>query len=151
MLMCMYFVFMHFHGGRLYVHTKTGHVLWLVVWFPNEFMPSVLAPSTMFLGSSVANPYTALNALHWLPSTRCLSFGSSPSSGFFLSACQRMSFASLGSTKYRWRRGVIGKYHTTFWGDFFPAFLYREALHTGQLVFFRVLLPINYAIVDACM
>src|SRR3989337_657718 len=110
MLMCMYFVFMHFHGGRLYIHTKTGHVLWLVFWFPNGFMPSVLAPSTMFLASSAKNRYSALNALHWLASTRHLSFGSSPSSGFFLSACQRMSFASLESTKYRCRRGVIGKY-----------------------------------------
>ena len=56
----------------------------------NGFMPSVLATSTMLLGSSAANPYTALNALHWLPSTRCLSLRSSPSSGFFLSACQRI-------------------------------------------------------------
>src|SRR6266566_4100484 len=98
-------------------------------------MPSVLAPSTMFLASSAKNLNSAFTALHWLASARCLSFGSSPSSGFTLSACQRISFASLGSTNYGCRRGVIGKYHTTFCGAFFPAFLYRGALHCGQMVF----------------
>src|SRR3989337_1225877 len=98
-------------------------------------MPSLLAPSTMFLGSFAKKSNLAFNALHWLASARCLSFGSSPSSGFTLSMCQRISFASLGSTKYRCRSGVIEKYHTTFYGAFFLAFLYREALHFGQMVF----------------
>src|SRR3954471_22533063 len=62
--------------------------------------------------------------------------GSFPSSSRFfssLSACQCRSFATLGSTKYRCRRGVIGKYHTDFRGAFF-LFLYRVKPHTGHMV-----------------
>src|SRR3989337_2557136 len=151
MLMCMYFVFMHFHGGRLYIHTKTGHVLWLVFWFPNGFMPSILAPSMMFLGSYAANPYTALNALHWLASARCLSFGSSPSSGFFLSACQRMSFASLGSMKIPLQTGSDRKVPYNFLRSFLSCLLVSRSIAHWTTGFFRVLPPINDAIVDACM
>ena len=45
-----------------------------------------------------------------------------------------MSFASLGSTKYRCRRGVIGKYHTTFRGTFLFPTLYRPWPHTRHVV-----------------
>src|SRR3954463_6798494 len=57
------------------------------------------------------------------------------SSRFFssLSACQRKRFATLGSAKYRCRRGVIGKYHPDFRGAFF-LFLYRVTPHTGHMV-----------------
>src|SRR5664279_3322675 len=133
MLMCMYFLFMHNHWGRLYIHTNTGQVLCVLLWLPNGLSPSVLAPNLMFLGSLAKSGYSRSNALHWLGSAGCLSFRSSISSGFLLSACQRISFASLGSTKYRCRRGMSGKYHTTFPGDFFPI-LYRSALHTGHTV-----------------
>src|SRR4051812_15428932 len=98
-------------------------------------MPSLLAPSTVFHGSFAKKSNSAFNALHWLAYARCLSFGSSPSSGFTLSACQHISFASLGSTKHRCKQGVIGKYHTTFCGAFFLAFLYHEALHFGHMIF----------------
>src|SRR3954464_10873594 len=113
----MYFFFMHNHGGRLYIHTNTGQVLCVLLWLPNGLSPSVLAPSLMFLESPPNSGNPRSNAFHWLASEGCVSSssfsGSSSSSpGFFLSACHRMSFTSLGSAKYRCRRGVIGKYHT---------------------------------------
>ena len=52
----MYFLFMHNQGGRLYIHTNTGHVLCVLLWLPNGLTPSVLAPSTMFLGSPQYHP-----------------------------------------------------------------------------------------------
>ena len=61
------------------------------------------------------------------------SFTSSSRFFFSLSACQRRSFATLGSVKYRCRRGVIGKYHTTFRGAFF-LFLYQVTPHTVHMV-----------------
>src|SRR5664279_5143756 len=138
MFMCMYFLFMHHHGGRLYIHTNTGQVLCVLLWWPNGLSPSVLTPNLMFLGSVPKLWYSASNAFHWLASEGCVSstfsflFGSF-STVSFLSACQHMSFASLRSAKYRCRRGMRGKYHMTFRGAFFP-FLYRAALHTGHVV-----------------
>src|SRR3954463_16001888 len=139
----MYFLFMHNQGRRLYIHTNTGQVLCVLLWLPNGLTPSVLAPSTMFLGSFPNFGYSKFNACHWLPSLGGLSIMSflsisgsfASTSRFFssLSACQRRSFATLGSAKYRCRRGVIGKYHTTFRGAFF-LFLYRVTPHTGHMV-----------------
>src|SRR3954469_17937741 len=100
----MYFFFMHNHGGRLYIHTNTGQVLCVLLWLPDGLSPSVLAPSLMFLESPPNSWNLRSNAFHWLPSEGCVSSssfsGSSSSSpGFFLSACLRTSFASLGSAK----------------------------------------------------
>src|SRR3954466_16182437 len=67
-LMWMYFLFMHNQGGRLYIHTNTGQVLCVLLWLPNGFTPSVLAPSTMFLGSFPNSGYSKFNACHWLAS-----------------------------------------------------------------------------------
>jgi hypothetical protein len=137
-LMCMYFLFMHSQGGRLYIHTNTGQVLCLLLWLPNGLSLLVLAPNLMFLGSSPKLRYSASNSFHWLASKGCVSTGFSFHSGSFstasfLSPCQRMSFASMRSAKYHCRRGMSGKYHTTFRGAFFP-FLYRAASHTGHVV-----------------
>ena len=132
--MCMYFSFMHNQGEGVhpYKHGPCAMIGVLVAKWIHAITTSAKhdVPWTIWKNSN-----SAFNALHWLASARCLSFGSSLSSGFTLSACQCISFASLGSTKYRYRRGVIGKYHTTFCGAFFLAFLYREALHFGQMVF----------------
>src|SRR3954465_15481973 len=122
------------------MHTHTGQVLYVLLWPLNGFTPSTLIPSLRFLGSFPKSGYSRSNAVHWLQSEGCLSmssfFGSrfgSSSFSFFLSACQVMSFSSSGSTKYLRRRGVIGKYHTTFLGTFFPL-LYRITLHTEHVV-----------------
>lgn len=140
----MYFLFMHNHGGRLYIHTNTGHVLCVLLWLPNGLSPSVLAPNLMFLGSVPKLRYSASNAFHWVASEGCVNTTSSSSFFFrsfitatFLSACQRINLASLGSAKYRCKRGMSGKYHTTFQGAFSPFFLYRAALHTGHVVLFE--------------
>src|SRR4051812_42293996 len=138
----MYFLFMHFQGGRLYMHTHTGQLLCVLLWPLNKFTPSALIPSLRFLGSFPKCWYSRSNAVHWLPCEGCLSmssfsgsrFGSSFFS-FFISACHVMRFASWGSMKYLYRQGVIGKYHTTFLGTFFPL-LYRLTPHTGHVVFF---------------
>src|ERR1044072_5504343 len=130
---------MHFQGGRLYMHTHTDQVLCVLLWPLNGLTPSALKPSLRFLGSSPKSGYSRSNAVHWLPSEGCLSMSTFSGSGFgssffsfFLSACHVMSFAS--STKYLCRRGVIGKYHTTFLGTFFPL-LYRLTPHTGHMDF----------------
>src|SRR4051812_41423332 len=112
------------------MHTHTGQVLCVLLWTLNGLTPSALKPSLRFLGSFLKSGYSRSNAVHWLPFEGCLSmstiFGSgfgSSSFSFFLSACHVMSFASSGSMKYLYRRGVIGKYHTTFLGTFFPLFI----------------------------
>src|SRR3954467_8854342 len=137
----MYFFFIHFQGGRLYMHTHTGQVLCVLLWTLNGFTPLTLIPSLRLLSSFPKSGYSRSNAVHWLPSEGCLSmssfFGSwfgSSSFSFFISACHVMSLASSGSMKYLCRQGVIGKYHTTFLGTFFPL-LYRLTPHTGQMVF----------------
>src|SRR4051812_44935611 len=97
----MYFFFMHFQGGRLYMHTHTGQVLCVLLWALNGLTPSTLKPSLRFIGSFSEFGYSRSNAVHCLPSKGCLSmstfsgsgFGSS-SFSFFLSACHVMSFAS---------------------------------------------------------
>src|SRR5215203_4333608 len=123
------------------MHTHTSQVLCVLVWPLNGLTPSALKPILRFLGSFPKSGYSRSNAVHWLPSEGCLSmstfsgsrFGSS-SCSFFLYVCHVMSFASSGSTKYLCRRGVIGEYHTTFLGTFFPL-LYRLIPHNGQMVF----------------
>src|ERR1041385_1260143 len=127
----MYFFFMHFKGGRLYMHTNTGQVLCVLLWPPNGLTPSALTPILRFLGSSPKSGYSRSNAVHCLPSEGCLSTSSFSGSGFGSSS---FSFASSGSTKYLCKRGVIGKYHTTFLGTFFPL-LYRLTRHTEDVVF----------------
>src|ERR1041385_7364185 len=136
----MYFFFMHFQGGRLCMHKNTGQVLCVLLWPPNRLTPSALTKISRFLGSFPKSRFLRSNAVHWLPSEGCLSMSSFSGSGFgsssfsfFLSVCQVMIFASSGSTKYLCRRGVIGKYHTTFVGTFFPL-LYRLTPHTEHVV-----------------
>ena len=141
MLMWMHFPFLHNHGGRLYIHTNTGQVLCVLLWLPNGLSPSVLTHSLMFLGSSPKVGYSKSNDFHCLASEVCLSILSATSFsssffGLFLSACQRISFAYLGSVKSRCRRGMIGRYHSTFRGAVFFPFLYQAAPHTGHAVFF---------------
>src|SRR4051812_40247554 len=98
----MYF-FMHSPGGRLYIHTNMVQVLCVLLWLPNGLSPSVLAPSLMFLESPPNSRNSRSNAFHWLESEGCVSSssfsGSLSSPGFFLSACHRMSLASLGFVK----------------------------------------------------
>src|SRR3954468_14757594 len=104
----MYFFFMHFQGGRLYMHTHTGQVLCVLLWPLNGLTPSALTPILRFLGSFPKSGYSRSNVVHWLPSEGCLSMSSfsrskgkgSSSFSFFPSACQVMSFPSSGSTKY---------------------------------------------------
>jgi hypothetical protein len=46
-----YFYLWHNHGGRLNMHIITGHVLCGLLISLNEFIPSVLSPNLIFLGS----------------------------------------------------------------------------------------------------
>src|SRR3954464_10385855 len=98
--MFMYLGFVHTQGGMLYGHTNMGHVLCVLLWLLNGLSPSELTPNLTFLGSSL-KPSSMSNASHWEPSEGCvriLPFSGS-SLGLTLSACHRISFASLGSTK----------------------------------------------------
>src|SRR4051812_33534209 len=136
MLMCAYLCFVQSHGGMLYGHTNTGQVLCVLLWLPKGLSPSVLIPSLTFLASPPNSSNLMSNAFHWLASEGCvriLPFSGS-SSGFSLSACYCISFASLRSMKYLYRRVVIGKYHTTFRGTFLFPLLYRPWPHTVHVV-----------------
>src|SRR3954464_11744128 len=116
MLMCTYLCFVQIHAGMLYGHTNMGQVLCVLLWLPKGLSPSVLIPSLAFLASPPNSSNSMSNAFHWLASEGCfriLPFSGS-SSGFSLSTCHCISFASLGSTKYLCRRGVIGKFQSPF-------------------------------------
>ena len=130
--MCMYFSFMHNqgevvhpykHGPCVVVGVQVSKRIHAISTRTKHDVPWIFCSKSIH-GVECSPLATIYEVSH---------FGSSPSPGFFLSACQRMSFASLGSTKYRCRRGVIGKYHTTFRGAFFPL-LYRSWPHTGHVV-----------------
>jgi hypothetical protein len=45
-----YFLFSHNHVGRLYIVNITGHMLWVLVLSPNEFIPSCSTQTEYFLG-----------------------------------------------------------------------------------------------------
>ena len=48
----MYFLFIHSQGGRLYIHRFMCQVLCRLLMLPKGFIPSVLNPNLMFLGSA---------------------------------------------------------------------------------------------------
>src|SRR3954466_13997387 len=114
--MCTYLFFVQSHGGMLYGHTNMGQVLCVLLWLPKGLSPSVLIPSLTFLASPPNSSNSMSNAFHWLASEGCVMIFpfSGSSSGFSLSVCHCISFAFLGSMKYLYIRGVIGKHHTTF-------------------------------------
>src|SRR6266498_233662 len=82
---------------------------------PKGFTPSVLSPNLIFL-TSLANCFLYFLSmfLHCTESARCLS---NSSSLLRSSACHRIIWACLLFANKRFKRGTIGKYHTTFAGD----------------------------------
>src|SRR6185312_11125340 len=107
---------------------------------PNGFIPSVLKPNLMFLGSLTKSGNSLSTFLHRDPSAGCLNIRSCLRS----SLCHRINLALDLFLKKRFKRGITGKYHITLAGTFFltgsPStspgsfclILYRFASQTGQ-------------------
>jgi hypothetical protein len=67
-----YFRLWHNHGGRLYMHIITSQVLCGFLISPKGFIPSVLRPNLIFLGSLEKSfSWLRSNYFHWLPSAGC--------------------------------------------------------------------------------
>jgi hypothetical protein len=82
-----YFCLWHNHRGRLYMHITTGQVLCGFIISPKEFIPSVLRPNLIFLGSlEKSSSWLRLKCFHGLPSARCRILPS-----LFHWTCQRKS------------------------------------------------------------
>src|SRR6185312_9701742 len=102
----MYFRFMHSQEGRLNIQRVTGHILRLLPHSPNGFIPSVLKPNLMFLGSLSKSGKSLSTFLHWDPFVGCLSICSCLRS----SLCHRINLALDLFLKKRFKRGITGKY-----------------------------------------
>jgi hypothetical protein len=122
------------------MHRVTGQMLWLLLFSPKGFMPSILNANLKFLTSS-ANFGNSLSIdLHWDPSARCLNILSTLRS----SLCHHSNFACSLFVNKRLKRGIIGAYHITLVGILFlgrsPStslgsschILYHDAWHTGH-------------------
>jgi hypothetical protein len=81
-----YFRLWHNHGGRLYMHIITGQVLCGFLISLKGFIPSVLRPNLIFLGSLEKSSWLWSNCFHCLPSVGCRIFPS-----LFCWTCQRKS------------------------------------------------------------
>jgi hypothetical protein len=82
-----YFRLWHNRGGRLYMHIITGQVLYGFLISPKGFIPSVLRPNLIFLGS-LETSYSWLRSkcFHCLPAAGCQIFPS-----LFCWTCQSKS------------------------------------------------------------
>ena len=111
----MNFHFIHSQGGRLYIQSVTGQVLWPLLCSPKGFMPSVLKPNLIF-HSSFANVGNVLSTfLHCDPSAGCLNILSCLRS----SLCHHINLAFVLFMNKHFRLGIRGKYHITLAGTLF--------------------------------
>ena len=134
------FRFIHNQGGRLYIQSVTGQILWPLLCSPKGFMPSVLKPNLIFLTSFAKFGNVLSTFLYCDPSAGCLNILSCLCS----SLCHRINLAFVLFMNKRFRRGIRGKYHITLAGTLFltripstspgssRGILYRHALHTGH-------------------
>ena len=113
----MYFRFLHSQEGRLNIRRVTCHVLWLLPHSLNGFIPSVLKPNLMFLGSLSKSGNSLSTFLHWDTSVGCLNISSCLRS----SLCHRINLAWDLFLKKCFKHGITGKYHITLAGTFFLA------------------------------
>ncbi len=109
-----YFHLWHNHEGRLYMHIITGQVLCGFIISPKVFIPSVLTPNLIFLGSLEKSSWWARSkCFHYLPYAGCQIF---PSILWF--TCQSNNSASLGFENIRFKRSITSRYHITRAGTF---------------------------------
>src|SRR5438128_1963047 len=81
---------------------------------PKGFIPSVLSPNLMFLTSFAKSGYVLSTFLHYDPSAGCLSIVSSLS--LLRALCHCINWVCALFAKYRFKRGIMGKYHITLVG-----------------------------------
>ena len=105
-----YFLFWHNHVGMFYTVKITGQVLWSLIFSLKGFIPSVLKPNRIFLGSSLNSLCFSSILCHWLQSAGCAILSSST---LCSSSHHVMSAASLGFRNIRLKRSVTGRYHIT--------------------------------------
>jgi hypothetical protein len=109
-----YFRLWHNHGGRLYMHIITGHILCGFLISLKGFIPSVLRPNLIFL--ELLEKF-----ISWL---RSKYFYCLPSAGYrifsslFRWACQSKSWASLALENICFKQSMTCRYHITRVGTF---------------------------------
>jgi hypothetical protein len=104
-----YFRLWHNQGGRLNMHIITGHVLCGFLISLKWFIPSVLRPNLIFLGSlEKSSWWLRSKCLHCLPSAGCRIFQSA-----YLYICQSNSWATLGMENKCFKWSITGRYHIT--------------------------------------
>jgi hypothetical protein len=109
-----YFHFWHNHRGRLNMDIITGHVPCEFLISLNGYIPFVLSPNLIFLGSLEKSSWWAISKIfHCLPSTGCRNFLS-----IFWFTFQSNNSVSLGLENIRFKWSVTGRYHITREGTF---------------------------------
>jgi hypothetical protein len=81
-----YFRLWHNHGGRLYMHIITSQVLCGFLISLKRFIPMVLRPNLIFLGSLEKSSWLRSKCFHCLPLVECRIFPS-----LFCWTCQNKS------------------------------------------------------------
>jgi hypothetical protein len=66
-----YFLLWHNHVGMLYIMRMTGHVLCMVLFSQNGFIPLVLKANLIFLLYAANFGYWRSIFFHWVPSVGC--------------------------------------------------------------------------------
>ena len=124
----MNFRFMHNQGGRLYIHSVTVQVLWLLLCSPKGVMPSAHKPNHAFLASPAKSPHFLSIFFHCDRSAGALNF----SSFLWSSLCHHINLACSLFLNRCFNHGIIGAYHI-IWQEP-PSWGARPPHHQGHLV-----------------
>jgi hypothetical protein len=104
-----YFRLWHNHGGRLHLHIITGQVVCGFLISLKGFIPSVLRPNLIFLGSlEMSSSWLRSKYFHCLSSAGCRIFPS-----LYHWICQSKSWASLALENICFKQSMTGMYHIT--------------------------------------
>jgi hypothetical protein len=161
-----YFRLWHNHGGRLNMHIITSQVLCVFLISPKGFIPSVLSPNLIFVGSLKKSSWWARSKyFHYLPSAGCQIFPS-----ILCFTCQSKSSTSLGLENICFKRSITGRYYITRAGTFLtlypsmswlgaafflfrPCLLLHESSSTSSLLSFhlyRLALHVGHFSLNSC-
>ncbi len=122
----MYFRFWQIHIVKLYIVSRTGQVLYVLLRSPNGFIPSVLNANLTFLGSFANSKYSASTFFHYRASAECRILPS-----YFLPSWYHLiNSASSRLENSRFRRSLTGRYHITILGIFLSSSTGASSLST---------------------
>jgi hypothetical protein len=111
-IIIIYFRLLHNQGGRFKIVSTVDHML-CVLLFMNEFMSYVLIVILIFLGSIANSGFRESMFHHFVASAGCLII---LASCICFSLCHRNNSDSFLFANQRFKRGMIGKYQSTFLG-----------------------------------